>query len=84
MNAASRCILIWATDLRADCAKIDVPTLIIHGDGDQNVPLAKSSVRAHEMIEGSVLHVIEGGPHGANVSHADEWEGVLLDFLETL
>ncbi len=84
VNAASNSILIWATDLRADCATIDIPTLLIHGDGDQNVPLAKSSARAHEAIVGSVLHVIAGGPHGANVSHKDEWEGVLLDFLETL
>lgn len=84
VNAGSQCILAWATDLRADCAKIDVPTLLIHGDGDQNVPLAKSSERAHKIIEGSVLHVIAGGPHGANVSHKDEWDGVLGDFLATL
>ncbi len=84
VNAGSQCILAWATDLRADCAAIDVPTLLIHGDGDQNVPLAKSSVRAHQVIDGSVLHVIAGGPHGANVSHREEWDNVLADFLATL
>lgn len=83
-EAAAETILVWATDLRDDCAAIDVPTLLIHGDGDQNVPLAASSARAADMIPDSRLHVIAGGPHGANVSHRDEWEATLLQFLEGL
>lgn len=83
-KAAAACILAWATDLRADCASITVPTLIIHGDGDQNVPLAKSSARAHAMIDGSVLVTVAGGPHGLNVSHADAWNSAILDFVATL
>lgn len=83
-GAAAECILIWATDLRDDCARVDVPTLLIHGDGDQCVPLAASSSRTAEIIPGANLHVVKGGPHGANVSHQDEWERALIDFVNAL
>ena len=83
-DAAVETILIWATDLRDDCRKIDVPTLVIHGDGDINVPMAKSSQRMPEYVKDARLHVIAGGPHGANDSHADEWNHAILDFLKTL
>ena len=83
-QAAAECILIWATDLREDCRRIDVPTLLIHGDGDQNVPLAASSARAVDIIPNARLHVVAGGPHGINVSHRDEWERALLDFVGSL
>ncbi|MFT3889571.1 MAG: alpha/beta hydrolase [Arachnia sp.] len=74
-------ILIWAEDLREDCRRIEVPTLVIHGDGDINVPLAKSSARMPDYVPGARLVVIEGAPHGANVSHAGQWESAILDFL---
>lgn len=80
-RAAAECILIWATDLRADCTRIDVPTLVIHGDGDRNVPLAASSARVVDLIPDSHLHVIKGGPHGANLSHHTEWESSILEFV---
>ncbi len=83
-SAAAETILIWATDLREDCRRIDVPTLVIHGDGDINVPMAKSSQRMPEYVKDARLHVIQGGPHGANDSHADEWNNAILDFLKTL
>lgn len=82
--AAAECILLWATDLRADCAGIDVPTLVIHGDGDRNVPMAVSSARAVEIIPDARLHVISGGPHGANLSHHAEWEASVLEFVSGL
>ena len=74
-------ILIWADDLRDDCRGIAMPTLVIHGDGDVNVPLAKSSARMPECVPQAELVVIEGAPHGANVSHQTEWESAILDFL---
>ncbi|MDO5676617.1 MAG: alpha/beta hydrolase [Propionibacteriaceae bacterium] len=83
-NAAVETILIWATDLREDCRAIGVPVLVIHGDGDINVPLAKSSARMHEFIPHSQIAVIEGGPHGANDSHARQWNMDVIDFMETL
>jgi non-heme chloroperoxidase len=69
------------TDFREDLQAVTVPTLVIHGDGDGTVPFEGSGKRTHEAIAGSELHVIAGGPHGINVSHAEEFNRVLLDFL---
>lgn len=80
-HAAVATILSWTTDLRADCRRIDIPLLAIHGDGDQNVPLANSSARLAQFVPDSRLVVIEGGPHGSNVSHAELWNRAVLDFL---
>jgi non-heme chloroperoxidase len=70
------------TDFRADLTKITVPTLVIHGDADGIVPFEGSGKRTHEAVDGSEVVVIEGGPHGFNVSHADEFNRALLAFLE--
>jgi non-heme chloroperoxidase len=70
------------TDFRDDLLKVDVATLVIHGDGDAVVPLAGSGARTHAAISGSTLHVVAGAPHGFNVSHAEEFNRVLLDFLK--
>lgn len=77
-------IWIWGTDLRADLAKLTVPLLVIHGDGDQTVPFKASGERTHATVEGSRLHVIQGGPHGINVTHADEFNTALINFLDEL
>jgi len=69
------------TDFRDDIAKIDVPTLVIHGDSDAIVPFEVSGKRTHESIEGSTLALIEGGPHGLNATHPEEFNRALLDFL---
>jgi non-heme chloroperoxidase len=69
------------TDFRDDVAAIRVPTLIIHGDSDAIVPLEVSGKRTHEAIDGSELVVIEGGPHGLNATHPEEFNRALLDFL---
>ena len=72
----------WATtDFRDDLGTITVPTLVLHGDGDQTVPLDGSGRRTHETLEHSELHVIAGAPHGCNVSHADDFNRALLAFL---
>lgn len=83
-RAASLTIEAWATDLREDCARIDVPLLVLHGDGDQNVPLEPSSQRLPAIVDGARLHVISGGPHGLNISHQHEWEQAILGFIEEL
>ena len=70
------------TDFREDLTSVTVPTLVIHGDSDGIVPLEGSGQRTHDAIEGSELVVIEGGPHGLNVSHAQEFNSALLSFLE--
>jgi len=83
-KATLDCIAAWGrTDFRADLAALDVPTLIIHGDSDQIVPFEVSGRRSHAAIPGSTLVVIEGGPHGVNVTHPEEFNTALLDFLAT-
>jgi non-heme chloroperoxidase len=82
LNAASGCIRSWTTDFTDDLTRVTVPTLVIHGDSDAIVPLEKSGRRTHEQVAGSELHVVEGGPHGINVSHAAEFNEALLAFLE--
>ena len=69
------------TDFRADAARIDVPTLFIHGDEDQIVPFETSAKTGSDLVEGSTVHTVEGGPHGLNLTHKDEVNRVLLDFL---
>ncbi len=69
------------TDFRDDLKKFSIPTLVIHGDSDQTVPFEVSGARTHQAIAGSRLHLIKGGPHGCNLSHAQEFNQALLDFL---
>lgn len=83
-RAASLTIQAWATDFREDCAQIDIPLLVLHGDGDQNVPMSASSARIPSIVKHAQLHVIEGGPHGLNVSHQDQWESAILTFVSSL
>lgn len=70
-----------STDFREDLDRVDVPALVIHGDADGTVPFEGSGKRTHQAIPGSELHLIAGGPHGITVSHADEFNRVLLEFL---
>ena len=69
------------TDFRDDIAKVDVPTLVIHGDADAIVPFEASGKLTAEQIKGAELHVIKGGPHGINASHAQEFNDTLVAFL---
>ncbi len=69
------------TDFRNDLERITVPTLVIHGDSDAIVPFEVSGKRTAASISGSTLVVVEGGPHGFNVSHVDEFNRALLEFL---
>jgi peroxiredoxin len=71
------------TDFRKDGERIDVPTLFIHGDDDQIVPIGVSAEQGHRLVDGSRLHTVAGGPHGLNHTHADETNRVLLDFLRS-
>lgn len=69
------------TDFRGDVAKVDVPTLVIHGDSDGVVPFEVSGRRSHELIAGSQLVLLEGAPHGCNVRNAEQFNAALLSFL---
>ncbi|ARU92639.1 alpha/beta fold hydrolase [Tatumella citrea] len=72
------------TDFRSDVAKIDVPTLVIHGSNDQVVPFEATGKVAAETISNATLKVYENGPHGFAVTHAKQLNHDLLDFLKTL
>lgn len=81
-EAALACIAAFGnTDFRDDLPRVTVPTLILHGDADGIVPLEGSGQRTHEAILGSELQIIPGAPHGCNISHAEEWNNKLLEFL---
>ena len=69
------------TDFRGDLERVDVPTLVLHGDSDGIVPFEVSGKRTHEAISGSKLVLVEGAPHGFNATHADEFNAALVDFL---
>ncbi len=75
------CVQAWLTDFREDLKHIDVPTLVIHGDDDRILPFAATAKRTSELVKGSRLVVVKGGPHGLNWTHAEEINHELLDFL---
>ena len=70
-----------ATDFRADLARFDVPTLVIHGDDDQIVPIDLSGRASAALVEGARLIVYEGGPHGITDTHKERLNQDLLAFL---
>lgn len=81
-KAALACMAAWgSTDFRDDLASVTVPALVLHGDSDAAVPFEGSGARTHAALSGSELHVIAGAPHGCNVSHPDEFNSALLQFL---
>ena len=75
------CVSAWLTDFRKDLARIDVPTLVIHGDADRILPIAATGKRTAELVKGSRLVVVEGGPHGLTWTHAEKVNRALLTFL---
>ena len=77
-----KCVPTWWTDFRADVARIDVPTLIIHGDADRIVPIDGSARPLARAVRGSRLEVVEGAPHGLIWTHADKVNPLLVDFLK--
>ena len=70
------------TDFTADLKKVDVPTLIVHGDDDQIVPIAASGLLSSTMINGAILKIYEGAPHGLIETHKERLNGDLLEFLK--
>jgi pimeloyl-ACP methyl ester carboxylesterase len=77
-----QCVTAWYTDFRKDLPKIDVPTLIIHGDSDRILPIEVTGKATQAAIKGSRLVTVKGGPHGLNWTHADEVNRELVSFLK--
>ncbi|MBC7472438.1 MAG: alpha/beta hydrolase [candidate division SR1 bacterium] len=72
------------TDFRTDIAKmITVPVLIVHGDSDQIVPIQASGARLAKIIPDAIYKVIENAPHGLTMTHAEEFNTILLDFIKS-
>lgn len=70
------------TDFTEDLKKIDVPTLILHGDDDQIVPIAASALRSSKLIKNAQLKVYKGAPHGLCSTHKDQLNADLLAFIK--
>jgi non-heme chloroperoxidase len=71
------------TDFTEDLRKFDVPTLIIHGDDDQMVPIAAAALRSAKLVRNATLKIYAGAPHGLADTHKDQLNADLLAFLGT-
>lgn len=71
------------SDFTADLKKFDVPTLIIHGDDDQIVPIGASALASSKLIKGATLKVYAGAPHGLVDTHKNQLNADLLAFVNT-
>jgi non-heme chloroperoxidase len=71
------------TDFSADLRKFDVPTLIVHGDDDQIVPIGAAALRSVKLVKNATLKIYAGAPHGLPTTHADQLNADLLDFIGT-
>jgi non-heme chloroperoxidase len=80
-TASLACVPTWHEDFRSDLARIDVPTLVIHGDADRIVPIKGSGERTAKLVKGARLVTIKDGPHAVSWTHADEVNAELLNFL---
>ncbi len=81
-NAAYDCIKAFSeTDFTEDLKKFDVPTLIIHGDDDQIVPIGAAAMLSSKLVKGAILKVYKGAPHGLCSTMKDQVNHELLNFI---
>jgi non-heme chloroperoxidase len=79
--ATLACVPTWHEDFRKDLAKIDIPTLVMHGDADRILPINAAGARTAKLIKGARMVVVKDGPHCISWTHADEVNTELLNFL---
>jgi non-heme chloroperoxidase len=83
MKSHYECIKAFSeTDFNEDLKSIDVPTLVMHGDDDQIVPIADSALLSSQIVKGATLKVYPGYPHGMATVHADVINADLLAFIQ--
>jgi non-heme chloroperoxidase len=83
LNAEYDCVKAFSeTDQTEDLKKFDVPTLILHGDDDQIVPIAASALLSSKIVKGSILKVIPGAPHGMVSTLKNQINEELLTFFK--
>jgi non-heme chloroperoxidase len=70
------------TDQTEDLSKVDVPTLILHGDDDQIVPIADSALLSAKLVKNATLRIYKGAPHGMCTTHKNEINKDLLEFIK--
>ena len=80
-TASLACVPTWHEDFRKDVSRIDVPTLVIHGDADRILPITASGLRTAKLIKGARQLVVKDGPHCITWTHADEVNSELVNFL---
>ena len=71
------------TDFTADLKKMDLPTLILHGDDDQIVPIGASALRSSKIAPRATLKIYPGAPHGLPTTHQDQFNADLLAFIKS-
>jgi len=83
LRGAYECIKAFSeTDLTEDLKKFDVPTLIVHGDDDQIVPIGASAMLSSKLVPNASLKIYAGAPHGLTTTHKDQLNADLLAFLK--
>jgi non-heme chloroperoxidase len=70
------------TDLTEDLGRFDVPTLVLHGDDDQIVPIVASAMLSSKLIKNATLKIYKGAPHGMCTTLKDQVNSELLEFLK--
>src|SRR5674536_180467 len=82
IKGAFDCVQAFSeTDLTEDLKKIDVPTLILHGDDDQIVPIGASALKSSKIVANATLKIYPGAPHGLTGAHEQEFNKYLLAFV---
>ncbi len=80
-TASLACVATWHEDFREDLARIDVPTLVIHGDADRVLPITAAGLRTVKLIKGARQLVVKDGPHCITWTHAEEVNAALVSFF---
>jgi non-heme chloroperoxidase len=80
-TASLACVPTWYEDFRQDLARIDVSTLVIHGNADRILPITASGQRTAKLIKGARAVLVKDGPHCITWTHADEVNQELVNFL---
>ncbi len=84
LKGALDCIKAFSeTDMTEDLKKFDIPTLIIHGDDDQIVPIGDSALLSSKIVKGATLKIYPGAPHGLMSTHKEQFNADLLSFLRS-
>ena len=80
-TASVACVSAWHEDFRNDLSRIDVPTLVMHGDADRILPIAAAGLRTAKLVKGARQVIVKDGPHCITWTHAGEVNAELVNFL---